>query len=98
VIVMAILRTKADTAAPGFSGNGLSKFTRASASRSPDWVPRLPRKRAQAPALIIKTEDQLVGLRKQLRTCGTTERDKLVKSITIKMQFLDRLYAEIAAE
>ena len=85
-----------DTAAPGLSGTGLSQYTRAAASRSPDWVPRLPRKRSQPVALIIKTDDQLVTLRKQLRTCREAERVKIVQSIQIKQRFIDRLYAEIA--
>jgi len=87
-----------DTVAPGFSGNGLSKWSRANASRAPDWTPRLRGKRAQPRALILKTEDQLVTLRKQLRTCSPTARDKLVKSIQIKQRFIDRLSAEITAE
>jgi len=83
---------------PGYAGNGLSKYSRANARRNTDWTPRLPRKRAQPRALIITTEDQVAALRKRLRTCSTTERDKIMKAIDIKMRFLDRLNLEIAAE
>lgn len=74
----------------------MSRWTRTNAARPPNWTPR-ERKRAQPRALIITTEDQLVGLRKQLRTASAADRDRLVKSVQIKMQFLDRLYAEIGS-
>jgi hypothetical protein len=82
------------TVAPGFAANGMSRWSRSAASRG-DWTPRTPRKRAQPRALILKTEDEVAALRKQLRTASESERDRLMKFLSIKMKFLDRLHSEI---
>jgi len=91
---MAQPRNRMEPPATGYSGTGMSRWTRTNAARSVNWTPR-ERKRAQPRALIPQTEEQVAALRKELRTCSPTQRDALMKSITIKMKFLDRLYAEL---
>lgn len=85
------------TVAPGYACNGMSRWTRTNASRSPNWTPR-PTRRAQPRALILKTEDELVALRRRLKIAGPTQRDKLMRAVMIKQKFVDRLQAELDAE
>jgi hypothetical protein len=82
----------------GYAGNGLSSFTRSRARGIASNFEPWPIKRTRTPfAMLLEQEDMLGRIKRKLSATVGAQREKLLRDIDAKSNFIIRLRKDCAA-